>query len=534
MKTTIWILVALAGINVALAQAPPTQPTDGPGSAQAKYLMREASYGSGGTQFWIYTPQPLPEPAPVVILMHGFGATFPFPYSAWIQHLVHRGNIVIYPRYQEDAQELPRYYTPNALAALKAAFGILGSSADLTRVALIGHSLGCVVGFNVVAQMDAGLPTPKALFVAHPGNTIFADLESYRKIPASTLVLVLVGEDDNIVGDATAKDMIAAIPQISRKNFITVQSDNHGDPPLYTSHFAPNAPPVDALDYFGYWKLSDALMNLAFYGTDGGFALGGGDDQTAMGRWSDGIPVKSLLLRPTLATLDIVNAATLQPGPVAPGEMVSLFGAGLGPKEIQSFQIDSNGRLMRSLAGTRVLFGGIASPLVYSFMNRVVAIVPYGIAGRNSVSVQVEAGNYTSAAVSLSVAAAAPGVFSADGSGSGQGSILNDNSTANSPSNPAAKGSQISIFATGEGEIGSPVPEGTLTAGTGAKPKQQVSVTIGGVPAVVTFAGEAPGFFAGMLQVNALLPESLADGNNPVVVTVGNLSSQTGITVAVK
>jgi len=64
VKTTIWILVALAGINVALAQAPPTQPTDGPGSAQAKYLMREASYGSGGTQFWIYTPQPLPEPAP--------------------------------------------------------------------------------------------------------------------------------------------------------------------------------------------------------------------------------------------------------------------------------------------------------------------------------------------------------------------------------------------------------------------------------------------------------------------------------------
>jgi len=526
-------------ITAAIAQSQPPQPSSGPGGSQILYNMRESVYGSGATQFWIFTPQPQPRPAPVVIFMHGYSAIIPAPYEAWIEHIVRRGNIVIYPRYQEDAVDPPAYFTANTISALKSAFEILATtgSADLDHVAMFTHSFGGIVGFNVVARTElTGLPAPKAMFIAHPGSAIWADLELYRQISPSTLVTFVVGEDDNVVGDASAIAMIGALPQISRKNFITVQSDNHGTLPLSSNHFAPNAPPVNALDYLGYWKLSDALMDLAFYGRNGDYALGGGDNQTSLGSWDDGVPVKPLTLRPTLATLDVVNAASLQPGPIAPGEMVSLFGSGLGPKEIQGFQVDGDGRVMRSLAGTRVLFNGIPSPIIYSFMNRVVAIVPYSMSGRESVTVQIEAGGYTSGTVSLRVTSTSPAIFSANGSGTGQGSIVNQTFTANSSRNPAATGSQIMIFATGEGEITSAMSEGTLVttaAAAAAKPKLPVSLTIGGVPATVTYAGEAPGFFAGVLQVNALLPD-LPPGDQPVVLTIGNASSQTGITVAVK
>jgi hypothetical protein len=329
--------------------------------------------------------------------MHGNTAIVPLPYEAWIEHMVQRGNIVIYPRYQTGLLEIFFSYESDALFAIKAALTILGPSADTTRFAWAGHSLGGILQFSLAAKaVGAGLPVAKAIFAAHPGPFAVINGSIFDEISPDTMVLILVGDDDNIVADTTGIKIMAALPQIRWKNLLEVHSDAHGSPPLVAGHFAPLSPPTDALDYYAYWRLSDALFDFAFYGIEGDIALGGGDNQISMGQWSDGVPVIPLSVRPVISLPGILNAASLQPGPIALGEVVLVTGTGLGSRQVQPFQIDPESRLSNALSGTRVLFQGIASPLVYSYMNQVAAVVPYGIRGTDSVSVHVEAGSYTS------------------------------------------------------------------------------------------------------------------------------------------
>jgi uncharacterized protein (TIGR03437 family) len=133
------------------------------------------------------------------------------------------------------------------------------------------------------------------------------------------------------------------------------------------------------------------------------------------------------------------------------------------------------------------------------------------------------------------VGAAEPGVFTVDSTGTGLGAIVNQDGTVNGAVNPAARGSVVSIFATGEGQTSPPGVTGSVT-GSGLKtPLQQVTVAIGGIGATVQYAGSAPGSVAGLLQVNAVVPAGVSPGSAvPVIVSVGGISSQAGATIAVK
>jgi uncharacterized protein (TIGR03437 family) len=157
--------------------------------------------------------------------------------------------------------------------------------------------------------------------------------------------------------------------------------------------------------------------------------------------------------------------------------------------------------------------------------------------GRTSTQVQVEYRGRRSSAVTLPVSRTAPGIFTMNQSGRGQGSVLNeDNITHNSPSAPAPRGSIIVIYATGEGQ--------TMPAGVDGKPAlttplpkplAPVTVTIGGVGAEILYAGAAPQYVAGLLQVNARVPATVTPGDAvPIVLTVGNASSRDGVTIAVR
>ena len=108
--------------------APPSQPRSGPGGADyAHGGIRETEHGEGGKQFWIIEPaKPAPKKAPVVIFLHGYSAMFPDSYRGWIDHLAKRGNIVIYPRYQEKLLTPPAEYFQNAIASVRAALAVLG------------------------------------------------------------------------------------------------------------------------------------------------------------------------------------------------------------------------------------------------------------------------------------------------------------------------------------------------------------------------------------------------------------------------
>ncbi len=145
------------------------------------------------------------------------------------------------------------------------------------------------------------------------------------------------------------------------------------------------------------------------------------------------------------------------------------------------------------------------------------------------------AGTLKTAAWTLPVAASAPAIFTVDSTGTGQAAIVNQDSSINGAANPAARGSTISIYATGEGETAPAGVTGSVSSSSGAKPLLPVAVTIGGIDAVVQYAGSAPGLVAGLLQVNAVVPPSIAPGASvPVTVSVGGVASQRGVTIAVK
>jgi len=265
-----------------------------------------------------------------------------------------------------------------------------------------------------------------------------------------------------------------------------------------------------------------------------------GDVQVSSGTGAVQIVKVTLVVSPigTPVVLAITSGASLQPSAVSPGEIVTLFGNGIGPATPTTFTPTASGTVPATLASVQISFNNVPAPLIFVSQGQINAIVPYEVAGQTSVPVVVTNNGATSVSFTVPVVATAPGIFALSENGSGQGAILNSDLSINGASNPAAPGSIIAIYATGEGQL---VPAGTTGCITGAtlplpKPVAPVSVTIGGEQASsITYAGEAPDEVCGVLQINATLPSDLRAGPQPVVLTIGT-SSNTGqaITVAVK
>ncbi len=239
---------------------------------------------------------------------------------------------------------------------------------------------------------------------------------------------------------------------------------------------------------------------------------------------------------PQIAASGIVHGATLAPGPVAPGEIVTFFGVNLGPPALVLSRLDESGQVATRLAEVQVLFDNIPAPLIYVQERQVSAIVPYAVAGTRETQVQVIYRGVRGNTVKVPVATSAPGIFTADSSGKGQGAILNQDYSVNTAVNPAEKGSVVLIYATGEGETDPQVADGRLaTPPVVPRPRLPVEVAIGGVRAEVLYAGASPGMVVGLLQVNARVPVNVAAGNAvPVTLTIGAASSPAGVTMTVR
>ncbi|MGE5488952.1 MAG: hypothetical protein ACM3ZB_14145 [bacterium] len=228
----------------------------------------------------------------------------------------------------------------------------------------------------------------------------------------------------------------------------------------------------------------------------------------------------------------VTNAASFLATPVAPGALVTLFGNGIGPAEPAFGDADSSGRLPTSLGGFQVRLNGRPAPLLYAHADQVNLQAPYSIAGMDQVEIELFYNGVRKSGITAQVAATAPGIFTYAG-GAGQAAALNEDGSLNSAQNPAAPGSIIVFWATGEGLRTPDAVEGELAEPPYGKPVLPVTVTIGGRQAEILYAGASPGF-AGLMQVNARVPRETPSGVQPVELNIGSTRCQPGVTVQVR
>jgi pimeloyl-ACP methyl ester carboxylesterase len=219
---------------------------------------------------------------------------------------------------------------PAALSAVRVGLARLESMWPVQlaepQLVWVGHSLGGTLATVLAAgAVENGLPATAALMAVEPGGETRLALGDLSGLPSEALVLLVVGDRDVVAGDATARSIRAAISHMPDGNvdFVTVRSDDRTVPALVASHVAPLATvagfppdvetgnsrletirearavdrfPPDALDYYGYWKLLDGLLDAAFSGANREYALGGTTAQRFMGVASDGVAVTQLVI----------------------------------------------------------------------------------------------------------------------------------------------------------------------------------------------------------------------------------------------
>ncbi len=174
---------------------------------------------------------------------------------------------------------------------------------------------------------------------------------------------------------------------------------------------------------------------------------------------------------PVINTGGIVNAATLQAGPIAPGELLTILGSYLGP------------------TGVSVTFDGVVAPILYSAYGQINLIAPYEIARKSSTSMAVQVNALSSTAITLPVAASSPGIFTTAGSGYGQAAALNKDGSLNGADHPAAPGDYVVLYATGAGQSpGALFGDGVVQNAAQALPSGLVTVRDPDQPATVLCA----------------------------------------------
>lgn len=233
----------------------------------------------------------------------------------------------------------------------------------------------------------------------------------------------------------------------------------------------------------------------------------------------------------------IENGASFALGAIAPGELISIFGSAIGPTTGVQFTPTAQGTMPTTVSNVQVFFDNTPAALYYVSATQINAIVPYEVAGKASTAVKVVYNGQSSNIIQQQVTTSAPAIFTTNTptAGQGQGAIVNQNGTINSASNPATRGTVVAIYATGGGV---PNPRPATAAITGSTPPFPsvlpfTTMTIGGQAAPLDYAGDAPFFTTGFLQINAHVPTNIGTGPQTVVLTINGNSDQFTQTVTI-
>ena len=234
---------------------------------------------------------------------------------------------------------------------------------------------------------------------------------------------------------------------------------------------------------------------------------------------------------PSINNGGVVNAAGYEAA-VAPGSIAAVFGAFLLTQTL----IDTSSPLLDTMLELSLQFGnGSPAPLFFVSGLQVNLQVPWELAAASQTTLTATLGGQSSGAVNVGLAQFAPGIFTQNSRGTGQGSITDVSNHLVDASNPATAGVTIlQIFCTGLGPVNNPPASGSPASLTSlSSTPAKATVTIGGIQATnVPFSGLAPGY-VGLYQVNAQVPAGVASGNAvPVVISMGGVASNT-VTIAV-
>lgn len=237
------------------------------------------------------------------------------------------------------------------------------------------------------------------------------------------------------------------------------------------------------------------------------------------------------LTAPVAIPATITNAANLGgAGTIAPGELVSIYGIGLGPNPGVSAP---SGSLPTSLSGTSVTISGAPVPIAYASAEQIICQIPFNLTVGANVPMQITVNGSTSSTVSLPVVSAVPGIYAQSLTGVGQIMATNADGTANSSTDGAAPGSVITLYATGLGVVSPAIAAGTAPPTSPLSLVTGVTAILGGVPATVEFAGLAPGL-PGLYQLNIQIPATAPAGAAQLLIFVSGQASQSGAVLQVQ
>ena len=243
-------------------------------------------------------------------------------YGAWIRHLVQKGNIVIFPRYQKNLMSpSPKSFVPNVVRGIKDALVELEKPEHVRplteHLSYVGHSYGGVIAANIgVHALRYGLPDTDALLLCSPGTGPFKGglLKSYEAMPEDINLLIMVSDKDRVVGDRIGKRIFKTAKQVKNRNLLRQFAEKREGTKITAGHNecyaldktfdsglrnistkrALRIGKTDALDYYGYWKLFDALLAFTRHGKHQEVAFGDTSPQRSLGNWSDGQALREL------------------------------------------------------------------------------------------------------------------------------------------------------------------------------------------------------------------------------------------------
>jgi acetyl esterase/lipase len=337
----------LAGLSLALfasvacALAPLSDELEarfGPQALEQRHrhaAVEVMTLGEGARRVYVFLPsQPglRAAAAPMVFFHHGWQGMNPLNFGALIDHLVRSGQVVIYPVYQQSEKTPPQIVTAQAAQANRRALSALqqrhGITPDAKRVLYYGYSMGAAISLTLALNPAAyQLPAPRALVLVAPGDahhvakgeqarSIIGPVE---KLPADLPVALLTGAADTTIGLPTARLLASRLCHIKadRRVLMVLPSDAHAGRKVNAAHGSPGAPDsrynfepnrrdipthiagragfeasasLNQLDFYGYWKVLDAMIDSLGKGYLPDSVFGSGTPQQVyLGRWADGV-----------------------------------------------------------------------------------------------------------------------------------------------------------------------------------------------------------------------------------------------------